>query len=106
MCFASGLKPCALGLEIVSSSIERRDEGSFDVTGELIMHGVSKEVTLPVTFLGAAGDPWGGTRAGFEIETTIDRKDFGITWNKALDTGGLILGDTVDVTINLEVIKK
>ena len=53
------------------------------------MHGVSKKVTLPVTFLGQVKDPWGNTRAGFETETTLNRKDYGIVWNKALDSGGV-----------------
>jgi polyisoprenoid-binding protein YceI len=69
------------------------------------MHGVSKEVTLPVQYLGHEKDPWGNDRAGFEIVTTLNRKDFGIVWNKTLDTGGLMLGDDVEVTINIEAIK-
>ncbi len=83
-----------------------RRPDSFAVTGTLTMHGVSKTVTLPVTFLGEVKDPWGNTKAGFEIETTIDRKDYGIIWNKALDAGGMILGDEVEITINLETQKK
>jgi polyisoprenoid-binding protein YceI len=66
------------------------------------MHGVSKTVTPPVTFSGKVKGPRGGTVAGFEIETKLDRKDYGIVWNKALDAGGMILGDEIDITINLE----
>ncbi len=51
-------------------------------------------------------DPWGNTKAGFEIETSIDRKDFGISWNKALDAGGMILGDEIEIEINLEAKKE
>jgi len=93
-------------ISFTSSKITKTGEGSFDVTGTLTMHGVSKEITLPVTFLGAAQDPWGNTKAGFEIDTTLSRTDFGIVWNKALETGGFLLGDEVEVTINLELAKK
>ena len=78
----------------------------YDVTGALTMHGVTKTVTLPVEFLGFAKDPWGNEKGGFSIETTLNRKDFGINWNKALDNGGVLLGDDVKVAINLEVAKK
>jgi polyisoprenoid-binding protein YceI len=59
-----------------------------------------------VTFLGEVKDPWGNTKAGFELETKLNRKDYGMEWNKALDSGGVILGDEVMVEINLEVAKK
>jgi len=89
-----------------SSKITKTGETTFAVTGTFTMHGVSKEITLPVTFLGAAQDPWGNTKAGFEIATTLSRTDYGIVWNKALETGGFLLGDEVEVMINLEVAKK
>ena len=76
------------------------------MTGTLTMHGVSKEVTLPVQFLGFGKDPWGNEKAGFSIDVTLNRKDFGIVWNKTLDTGGALLGDEVLVSINLEAAKK
>jgi len=78
----------------------------YNVEGALTMHGVTKTVTLPVEFLGFVKDPWGNDRAGFAIETTLNRKDFGIVWNKALDAGGFVLGDDVKVMINLETVKK
>ena len=76
------------------------------MTGTLTMHGVSKEVTLPVTFLGFAKDPGGNQRASFETTIKLNRKDFGINWNKALDAGGFMLSDDVDATINLETVQK
>lgn len=88
-----------------SKSIKAAGKDRYDVTGTFTMHGVSKEITLPVTFLGTAKDPWGGTRAGFETATTLDRKEYGIVWNKALDSGGTILSDDVKVAINLETVK-
>jgi polyisoprenoid-binding protein YceI len=89
-----------------SKSIAAAGKDKYNVTGTLTLHGVSKDVTLPVTYLGTVKDPFGGTRAGFELETTLDRKDYGIVWNKAIDNGGVMLGDEVKVAINLESVKK
>jgi polyisoprenoid-binding protein YceI len=89
-----------------SSKIVASGKDKYSVTGPLTMHGVTKEVTLPVAFLGFAKDPWGGERAGFETSITLDRKDYGILWNKTLDAGGALLGDDVAVSISLETVKK
>src|SRR3954447_8118112 len=89
-----------------SESVQPAGKDKYNVTGTLTMHGVSKKVTLPVSFLGQAKDPWGGTRAGFETATTLNRKDYGIVWNKAIDNGGVLLGDDVKVEINLEAKKE
>lgn len=89
-----------------STRVERVSDTEYKVTGPLSIHGVAKEVTLPVTFDGELKDPWGNTKGGFSTATRLNRKDFGINWNKALDTGGVLLGDEVDVQINLEVLKK
>lgn len=89
-----------------STSVVPKSQNLFEVTGELTMHGVTKRITLPVTFLGFQRDPRGNEKAGFEIATVLDRKDYNITWNRLLDEGGLLLGDEVKVTINLEVGKK
>ena len=78
----------------------------YDVTGDLTMHGVTKRVTLPVEFLGFQKDPWGNERAGFALETKLNRKDYGINWNKTLDNGGLYIGDDITVSINLETLPK
>jgi polyisoprenoid-binding protein YceI len=85
-----------------SSEITKSGDDTYAVTGTLTMHGVAKTVTLPVKYLGEMASPWGGKVAGWEIQTTLDRKDYGIVWNKALDAGGMILGDEVEITINLE----
>ena len=77
--------------------------GLYQVTGNLTMRGVTKEVTLPVTFLGETKDPWGNVKAGFETATRLNRKEYGINWNAALDQGGFMLADDVDIQINLEV---
>jgi len=89
-----------------STKISSTAKDKYDVTGNLTMHGVTKEVTLPVSFLGFAKDPWGNEKAGFEVTTTLNRKDYGLLWNKNLDNGGYLLGDDVAVSINLEAVKK
>jgi len=90
-------------INFVSSKITPKGNNRFEVTGTLTMHGVAKEITLPVEFTGIVKDPWGNTKAGFETAATINRKDFGIVWNRALDTGGFVLGDDVSVSISLQV---
>ncbi|MFQ5668930.1 MAG: YceI family protein [Acidobacteriota bacterium] len=76
----------------------------YQVHGTLDMHGSRQPVVLKVELLGVAPDPWGNLRAGFEATAALDRKDFGIQWNRALEGGGLILGDEVGITIILEAI--
>ena len=89
-----------------STKIVSTGKDKYDVTGSFTMHGVTKEITLPVAFLGFATDPGGNQRAGFELSTKLNRKDYGINWNKALDAGGMMLGDDVDVSISLETVHK
>jgi polyisoprenoid-binding protein YceI len=89
-----------------SESIRPVSENRYAVTGTLTMRGVSKKVTLPVEMLGVGTDPWGNTRAGFSAETTLNRKEYDINWNQALDQGGYILGDDVDVEIHIEAIQQ
>jgi len=93
-------------ITFTSSKITKIEGNNYAVTGTFTMHGVSKDITIPVKFLGEIKDPWGNTKAGYELSATLNRKDFGISWNKALDSGGFILGDEVEVSVNLEVGKK
>ena len=74
------------------------------VTGDLTIKGVTKEVTLSGGFLGAATDPWGNQRAGFEATGKINRRDFGLTWSKALETGGVVVGDEVEIGLEVEAV--
>lgn len=88
-------------LTFTSTKVTPGDDGKFKVEGTLTMHGITKPVVLDASFLGAGPGMDGAMRAGFEGATKIDRKDYGIIWNKALDQGSTLLGD--DVTINLEI---
>ena len=72
------------------------------IKGTLTMHGVEKEVILDAELLGKGKDPWGNLKYGFEATTVVNRKDFGMTWNEALEAGGVLVGDEVTVKINLE----
>ncbi|OGR91894.1 MAG: hypothetical protein A2992_08265 [Elusimicrobia bacterium RIFCSPLOWO2_01_FULL_59_12] len=74
--------------------------------GDLTMHGVTKPVVLDLEITGTIKDPWGGTRAGAVATGKVNRKDFGITYNQVLDSGGLMLGEDVDVAINIEGVAK
>ena len=77
----------------------------YQVEGILELRGIRKALVLEASFLGVARDPWGGERAGFSTEVTLNRKEFGMVWNAALDNGGFILGDDVTLTIDLETVR-
>ncbi len=89
-----------------SKSFAKAGKGKFKVVGDLTMHGVTKPVTMEVEYAGTEKDPWGNTRAGFTATTDVKRKDFGIVWNKTLDSGSVMLGDDVAISIQLEAIQK
>ena len=88
-----------------STSVKPTGKDAYEVTGNLTLRGVTKQITLPVTFLGEGKDPWGNEKMGFEIATTLNRKDYGINWNKTLDQGGVLVGDEVKVQISVEANK-
>jgi polyisoprenoid-binding protein YceI len=89
-----------------SEQVKPVGKDRYDVTGTLSLRGIEKRIVLPVTFLGTAKDPWGNVRAGFATEAVVNRKEFGMVWNAALDNGGLLLGDEVTVTIELETVQQ
>lgn len=82
-----------------------RDGDGYRITGDLTMHGVTREVTFDAEVSGPAKDPWGNVRYGVVLTGTIDRKDFGLTWNQALETGGVLVGEKVKVEAALELVK-
>ena len=88
-----------------STSIKANGKDSWLVTGDFTMHGVTKSVVLPVTLLGEGKDPMGNEKMGLETVLTINRKDYGLTWNKALETGGVLVGEEVKVQIAIEANK-
>jgi len=89
-----------------SSKVEVAGEDRYRVTGNLTVHGITQPVVLDVTYEGSGKDPWGGERAGFSATTTIDRKHFGLEWNKALETGGLLVGEKVELNLEIEAVKQ
>jgi len=92
-------------ITFVSKKITGSD-GEWKITGDLTIHGVAKEVTLDVEGPAPeAKDPWGSVRSGASAVTKINRKDFGLVWNVALETGGLLVGDEVAITLELELLR-
>jgi len=89
-------------LTFTSTSVAPRGANIYDVVGDLTIHGATMQVTLPASYLGSAQDPWGNTKFVFEGELTLNRKDFGLTWNAALETGGFLVGDEVKVSLSIQ----
>jgi polyisoprenoid-binding protein YceI len=89
-------------ITFISRSITPRGKDVYDVEGDLTIHGVSRRVVLAITHLGTAKDPWGNEKIAFEGETTINRKDFGLNWNAALETGGFLVGDEVKISFSIQ----
>jgi polyisoprenoid-binding protein YceI len=86
--------------------VERSGDDRLLVTGDLTIRDVTREVVLDVTERGRVTDPWGGERIGYEARTRINRKDFGLTWNQALETGGVLVGKKVALEIEAELIQE
>jgi polyisoprenoid-binding protein YceI len=91
-------------LTYVSTSITPAGGDDFTVNGELELHGVKKPVTINATVTGHGKDPWGNDRVAYEGRTKISRKDFGLVWNQALETGGVAVGDEIEITLDVEAI--
>jgi polyisoprenoid-binding protein YceI len=89
-----------------STRVEPLEEGHLRVTGDLTIHGHTRPVVLDVTSEGRIIDPWGGERVGFSATTKIDRRDFGLTWNVAIEGGGITVGHDVKIALEVEAIRK
>jgi polyisoprenoid-binding protein YceI len=89
-----------------STRIQKTGDGTYTVHGNLTLRGVTKEVPVKVEYLGSSPDPWGHVRAGFECSARINRKDFGVNWNQVLEAGGMMVGDNVDINLELETVKQ
>jgi polyisoprenoid-binding protein YceI len=93
-------------MTFVSKKVAKAAKGKLKVTGDLTLHGVTKEVVLDVEALSKESkDPWGNLRCGTTASTKINRKDFGLVWNKSLETGGVVVGEEVIITLEIEMIK-
>jgi polyisoprenoid-binding protein YceI len=93
-------------LTFQSTSVKRTGDDELAVTGDLTLHGVTREVVFNVEGPTAPGkDPWGNTRVGLSAVTKINRKDFGLTWNSALETGGILVGDEITITLDVQFVK-
>jgi polyisoprenoid-binding protein YceI len=89
-----------------STKIVPVDANTFNVTGIFTMHGTARELTIPVDFGGTVTDQRGTEKAGFSLTARLNRKDYGIVWNQTLDSGGMMLGDEVEITVNIEANKR
>lgn len=84
----------------------KKDGNQQVLVGKFTMHGVTKDFSLPVTVKGPIKDPWGNTRLALAATATLNRKDYGLTWNKVLEAGGLMVGEEVTIQINAEFVKQ
>ncbi|MCC6550074.1 MAG: YceI family protein [Ignavibacteriaceae bacterium] len=93
-------------LSFVSTDIKKVNDNLFHVTGDFTIRGVSQKITLEAEYSGLMKDPWGNTKAGFSLNGKINRKDFGLTWNAALETGGVLVSDEVKLLCEVQAVKK
>ena len=89
-----------------STRVERVDGTNWKVTGELTIRDVTKEVVLDTEYEGRIVDPWGNERIGFSARTELSRKEFGVRWNATIETGGVVVGDKVRISLNIEIVRK
>ncbi|WP_433244410.1 YceI family protein [Streptosporangium sp. CA-135522] len=92
-------------ITFVSTAVRQTGETDFELTGDLTIKGVTNTVTIPFAYEGVATDPFGNVRAGFEGAVTINRKDYGVTWNAALETGGVLVSDKIVLEFEVSAIK-
>lgn len=93
-------------MQFKSKRVEQIGENSGRLIGDLTIRDVTKEVALDVEYGGQARSPWGTVSAGFEASASINRKDWGLAWNQVLETGGVLVGDKIDITIEAELVKQ
>jgi polyisoprenoid-binding protein YceI len=93
-------------LRFVGKRVQARSDADIDVVGDLTIKGITREVVLRVEQHGQAKDPWGNLRVAFSAKTSLDRKDFGLTWNQVLETGGVMVGDRVEIEADIEAVKQ
>ncbi|HYE57576.1 MAG TPA: YceI family protein [Rhodothermales bacterium] len=91
-------------LTFKSTEVKNVSDDAFTLVGTFTMHGVTKTVELQGEFLGTTQDPWGGTRVGFEAKTKVNRKDYGLNWNVALEAGGFLVSEDVEITLEIQAV--
>jgi len=89
-------------ITFTSHRVSPKGKDTFEVAGELTMRGVTRPIVIPVSYLGMATDPWGNQKVAFEGEVTLNRKDFGLNWNAAIEAGGFLVGDEVKVSMSIQ----
>jgi polyisoprenoid-binding protein YceI len=89
-------------ITFVSTNIVKKGDNEYDVTGDMTVKDVTKKITFEAEYEGTGKNPWGVDVAAFEVEGKISRKDFGLTWNQALEAGGVLVGDDIKITIDLQ----
>ena len=92
-------------MTLASTGIESKGGNDYVLHTDLTVNGITKAVDFDLEFDGVSGDPWGGTRAGFTAEADVNRKDWGLEWNVALETGGVLVGEKVKIVLEIEAIK-
>jgi len=93
-------------LTFKSRKVERKGDTEYKVTGDLTIRDTTREVVLDVEFGGTGKDPWGNQRLGFTASARIDRKEFGLKWNQVLEAGGVLVGEKIDIEIELQAVAK
>lgn len=93
-------------LTFKGTSFEKIDSSNYKLTGELMIKGVTREIVLEVEFGGITKDPWGNEKAGFSLSGKLNRKDFGLNWNTALEAGGVLVGDEVKIAGEIQFVKQ
>lgn len=88
-----------------STKIIKKSPGEYEITGDLTIRGTTKPETFTVTYEGSGKDPWGNVKAGFEAHGSISRSEYGLTWNAALETGGVLVADQVQITLEVQASK-
>ncbi|WP_416825645.1 YceI family protein [Ectobacillus polymachus] len=93
-------------LTFVATSIVKTGENEYEMTGDVTLHGITRAETFDVTYEGSGKDPWGNEKAGFAVEGKLKRSDYSLTYNAALETGGVLIGDEVKISIELQAVKQ
>jgi polyisoprenoid-binding protein YceI len=93
-------------LTFTATNVVKTDDDEYKVTGDLSLHGVTRQETFKVTYEGSGKDPWGNEKVGFNAEGKINRSDYGLTWNAALETGGVLVGDEIKISLEIQAAKE